>query len=86
MPCPRKGHAMVYCGVSNSIYIFGGMGTQRQLLNDLWRLRMDTYEWTQVGVGANILGVWMRATLGLGAQALPFCTEVWWGSLLQYVA
>jgi hypothetical protein len=47
-PCARKGHAMVYCSVSNSIYLFGGVDAGRQLLNDLWRLRMDTYEW-QVG-------------------------------------
>jgi hypothetical protein len=48
-PCPRKGHAMAYCSATNSVYIFGGMAEGRQLLNDLWLLRMDTYEFTKVG-------------------------------------
>ncbi len=48
VPCPRKGHALVFCPASNSVYLWGGQGQGRQLLNDLWRLRMDTYEWTQV--------------------------------------
>ncbi|GAB4820456.1 hypothetical protein N2152v2_007502 [Parachlorella kessleri] len=46
-PCPRMGHAMAYCDAINTLFIFGGQG-EDGLLNDLWQLRMDTFEWTQL--------------------------------------
>lgn len=47
-PCPRKGAAVAYCAATNSLYVFGGMAGDRAVLGDLWRLRMDTWQWSQV--------------------------------------
>ena len=62
-PCARKGAALAYCAATSSLYVFGGMAEGRRLLADLWRLRMDTAEWAQVGLG-------LALGLGVGCCAI----------------
>ena len=44
-PAPRAGHSAVVNG--DDMYIFGGKDSDVRM-NDLWKLNLKTYEWTQI--------------------------------------
>lgn len=45
-PSPRSGHSA--CIFENAMYIFGGKDDDNNKLNDLWRLDLNTYTWSEV--------------------------------------
>lgn len=45
-PCHRAGASAVSIG--NTMYLFGGKDDESTTLNDLWKLDMETLEWTKV--------------------------------------
>jgi len=45
-PSPRYGHAA--CRVAESMYVFGGIDSNTDSLNNLWKYAFDTRAWTQV--------------------------------------
>lgn len=45
-PSPRSGHSA--CIYENAMYVFGGKDDDNNKLNDLWRLDLNTYQWTEI--------------------------------------
>ena len=50
-PLPRTGHASFI--FNNYLYIFGGSIKDGKLLNDFWKLNLDTIEWEQIQISNN---------------------------------
>ena len=48
LPAARAGHSAVV--VNGQMYIFGGKDNNDKMLNDLWRLDLNTEAWEQVQV------------------------------------
>jgi hypothetical protein len=49
-PCPRAGHSAVLQTDENGdfMYIFAGKQSNEKKLNDLWKLNMATFQWTEI--------------------------------------
>jgi N-acetylneuraminic acid mutarotase len=45
-PSPRSGHTA--CIYENAMYIFGGKDDDNNKLNDLWKLDLNTYKWSEI--------------------------------------
>jgi N-acetylneuraminic acid mutarotase len=45
-PCRRAGASSVSFG--DHMYLFGGKDDESTTLNDLWKLNLTTFEWTQI--------------------------------------
>ena len=45
-PSPRSGHSA--CVYEGCMYVFGGKDEDNNKLNDLWKLDLNTYTWTEV--------------------------------------
>ena len=46
---PEARFFSAYCQDHQTMYVFGGEGQKRKTLGDLWALKLDTLEWTQMG-------------------------------------
>lgn len=44
---PRNGYEMVYDSYSKQVLLFGGFNEEKQLFRDLWRYRLDRWEFIQ---------------------------------------
>ena len=49
-PCPRAGHQACFVEVEAQpyMYIFGGKDNDDKMLDDMWRLNLNTQQWQQV--------------------------------------
>ncbi|KAH0787903.1 Kelch motif family protein [Histomonas meleagridis] len=53
-PLPRIGHFTAVDEDNNFVYIGYGVSSKSELLNDVWKFNLSTFEWTQLNLTGNI--------------------------------